>query len=498
MSPVNIVLIVVALLLVGLLLKMRHDRRAREDAADDVVPSQWAAFTGGAPAGQGGPAAPAAPAPAADAWVVGAGDGAPAGGFVADPGWPLPVDRGWPEASPVTAAPAADAPAGPPVWEGAQAPGPQDAGAGAPVPGWSEPRFAPVAPEPAPAMPAFPAVSPVAAQAPVAPDAAGPAFAPAPQAAPVTGPAEGAPAPRPDGSEGVDGPAGPPVWEGATAPSAAPAQPAPPAEPAFPVGPPAWDPAPALAGAPAPLNGSHLNGTDVNGAHLNGTDLNGSHPALALAEHAAVATPGTPESATPTALAEPPAATPEAGAALEQAADAAAAAVPAWSDAAGVSAPDAGAGPGGAGIAWWDLPAATEAAAAPAGEALPGDVAPADPVDEGAVRGRFAVGGHAIMPGQPAVGAVSFPRRPGAAPERWVVRSGDGFEDDAVPPGALVLRVDAQENCVDGSLEVLEGPGVGPSADGVVLRVTAQDMGPFMVAGTFRIAGGDGDATARA
>lgn len=387
MSPLNIAIVVAVVALVALLLKMRHDRRMREDGADDAPSSQWASFAGGAPAvADVAVEAPrgAAITPAGAAWVVGAGDGTAAvqpGGFVADPGWPLPAGAGWPQAVPAVAA---EAPAGAAAPVAASGPSPWPAGARAPEAARAQD----------PAMPdgawTVPAGADADANA-VAPRTAAPLVVPG--GLPEAGPAAQAPEP---------------LWTDAPAVA----------------GPPAWDPAPGA-----------------------------SQPTLALAEQAA-------------AVLAPPVAAPS----LDLGS-------PAPWPATDPAGPETGAPEQDvAAVAWWD--AVDPVAEAGTDVDVDVDVAAAPE----AVRGRFALGGHAVMPGQPAVSGVSFPRRPESVPGRWCMAPAA----DA-PRGTLVLELEAAENCLPESLTVLDGHGVGPSADGFVVSVLAQDMGPFLAAGTFSI-----------
>lgn len=110
------------------------------------------------------------------------------------------------------------------------------------------------------------------------------------------------------------------------------------------------------------------------------------------------------------------------------------------------------------------------------------DPATAAPEDPPALnRGRFALGGHALVPGHMTVSAVSFAAR-GAVP---------------AAPEAIRLEVESIENVPDGGLVVLADPGFAPDAEGFTLMLAAAAPGRFAASGWYELVDQDertGDA----
>lgn len=107
-------------------------------------------------------------------------------------------------------------------------------------------------------------------------------------------------------------------------------------------------------------------------------------------------------------------------------------------------------------IPWWDL-----------------DVPPAAEAADGTLRGHFALGGHALFPGQPVIAGVTYRRPLDAAP--------------VAGAGAVDLRVDAALNCDPARVRVVDDPGFGPTAEGFAVRAEAAEVGLFMVSGTYEV-----------
>ncbi len=125
--------------------------------------------------------------------------------------------------------------------------------------------------------------------------------------------------------------------------------------------------------------------------------------------------------------------------------------------------------------------------------AVPRAVAPSRPVpspgsattegDRGLRRGRFALGGHALHPGQETVSGVTYRSEVVPPPTRWLL----GPVTGPVSPGTLVLIIEGHVNCDATDLEVVMDPGFAPTVDGFSLRLRASQEGSFAASGTYEI-----------
>ena len=110
--------------------------------------------------------------------------------------------------------------------------------------------------------------------------------------------------------------------------------------------------------------------------------------------------------------------------------------------------------------AWWD-------------ETPPVVVAPSQQT------GRFALGGHAIRAGQEALTGVTF--REARVDEDWTTPS------DANRAARIELTIEGSVNCSAGGIEVVADPGFAPTEDGFTVRLVAENSGPFMASGRYRV-----------
>ena len=93
--------------------------------------------------------------------------------------------------------------------------------------------------------------------------------------------------------------------------------------------------------------------------------------------------------------------------------------------------------------------------------------------------GRFALGGHAIRAAQEALTGVTF-REP-LVDEQWVIAT------DAQRAARIELTIEGAVNCASGGVEVVADPGFAPTEDGFTVRLVAENAGPFMASGRYRV-----------
>ena len=108
------------------------------------------------------------------------------------------------------------------------------------------------------------------------------------------------------------------------------------------------------------------------------------------------------------------------------------------------------------------------------------DDAPAIVVPERSQQsGRFALGGHAIRAGQEALTGVTF--REALIDEKWATAS------DANRAARIELTIEGSVNCASGGVEIVADPGFAPTEDGFTVRLVAEQSGPFMASGRYRV-----------